>query len=178
MLGANSDVGQGVGDVAVGSVGCCGAVPGCPVRVLGADRLSQGAVDLALLEAGGRLVHGRPDQRVPHRDGVTGHRQQVRPLSVHPRGLVGAESGGGLSDGGDPSGGVGGRDQQQRLHLLRQDAAPVQERAFDARGQGELSRQGRFAVQLGGAEPGGQFQQGEGVSAGIADQALRNLTRQ
>ena len=33
-------------------------------------------------------------------------------------------------------------------------------------------------MQLGRAEPGGQFQQGEGVSTGIAQQALRDLTWQ
>ena len=108
-----------------------------------ADGVRQGPVRLSLLEAGGRLVHRRPDQRVPHRDGVTGDAQQPGPLGVLPRGRVDAQGGGGPSHGADPPGGVGGRDEQQRLHRLAEAAAPVEERALDPRGQGQLLRQRR-----------------------------------
>ena len=73
---------------------------------------------------------------------------------------------------------AGGRHQQQRLHLLAQLAATVEEDALHARGQRQLRRQRRCSEQLRGAQTRGQLQQRERVPAALANRPVGDLAGQ
>ncbi|GAB3083475.1 hypothetical protein GCM10027080_36060 [Pedococcus soli] len=105
------------GDVDVGAVSGGGTVPGGTVGVVGTNCLGEGSVHLALLEAGRGLVHGGTDQWVPNRHDITGDGEQTSSFRFVPRRRVHTEGGSCLPDGGDASRGVGGGNEQQRLHL-------------------------------------------------------------
>ena len=69
-------------------------------------------------------------------------------------------------------------DQQQRLHLFTQAAAPVEKGALHPCGQRQLVRQRLDPVQLVGTELGRQLQQRKRVPAGVSHQPVGNLRRQ
>ena len=144
---------QGGDHVVVRAVGGSGALPGLPVRV--PDRgegVSQRQVGAPSVLAGGRLVDRRAHQWVTHGD-IAGARVGHQEPGAHrgfPRLLGQAQVGRGRLEDGEVAGVVGRREQQERLHLRRQPAAPVEKDSFHPCGQVELGRQRR---RLRAAEP-------------------------
>ena len=139
---------QGVRDVGVGAVGRCGAVPRRLVGVVAADGVGQRPVHLSPLEAGGRLVHRRSDQRVPHRDDVTGDGEQAgRSASSHAVACDARARPARRTMSTRPVESAAATSSSVCTASL-QPAAPVEEGALHARGQGELLRHRCLPVQL------------------------------
>jgi hypothetical protein len=143
LLGADSRLVQIVGDGPVWPVRRGGTMPRRPVRVTAAQCVRQGPVRAAALDAAGRLVDRRTDQGVAYGHTGTGDGEQAGPLGLRPGGRRNATPGRGLPHDVDPAGVVGRGHQQQRLPLLAQPAATVEEGTLHTGRQRQLLRQRR-----------------------------------
>ena len=117
-------------------------MPGVPVGVvLRAEGVGERPVRLAAFPAGRRLVHRGADQRVPHPHRRRRRRAAARTFRRRRGCRVDTERPRPRADGRDVPGVVGRGDQQQRLRVGRQPAAPVEEDPFHAGGERQLGGQ-------------------------------------
>ena len=153
-------------------------VPGAPVIVLGADQgAGQGAVSPPTLVAKRGAIHGRAHQRMAQLKGTVLAADEPRDLGridgIVPR----AQGERGSSHDADPTGVVGGRNQEKRAGRLGQSAVPVQERSLDALGQWQLRGQRRPPAQLVARQGVGELDEGKRVPSRSGHQAFEYVRR-
>lgn len=156
------------GRLLVGADGGPAQVPGAAVLVGGVvEGSGERPVQRRAPVGGGAVVDGRPDQRVAEDQPGPVVREELVQLGAVQRAGGDLQRGGGLLDGGDAAGAVGGDELEQRQRLGVPGPDPRQERPAQLLGHG-----GRLLGALRRQLRARQLDQGERVPAGGGQQAL------